>query len=384
MNNEQTPRKTARLIYADSETSADMLYAVGIMLPDPFIWIEIDDYPSVVVSDLEAARMRSALGEEANVYTTKETARQYDLQEKPPPRAEAIIPAITEHAAVTELEVPEDFPVGLAYKLNRAGLKISPVSPFFPEREQKNAHEIEFIRKAVRMAESGMQQAVAALRNADIDSDGALVWQEAPLTSEILQGIINAAIAREGGTAAHTIAAAGIRSAFPHDEGNGEIHANEPIVIDIFPRSNRTGYYGDLTRTFVKGTPPPIVAQAFEAVNEAKAAAKTEIAPERPAAAAHNAAADVLSAHGFTTSTSAESGPSGFIHSLGHGLGLNLHEWPRVSNAGETVLQPGHVMTVEPGLYYPEWGGVRLEDVVAVTENGYENLTRIPVFLAIA
>jgi len=225
-----------------------------------------------------------------------------------------------------------------------------------------------------------LAQAIELLRQARSDSDGILYLRGQPLTAEALRGEIAAAIARLGGTAAHTIAAPGAQGADPHLVGTGPIRRNEPIVIDIFPRIDATGYFGDLTRTVVKGQAPAIVRRAYDAVAAAQTAALSMVAAGVEASEVNAAAATALETAGFATDCAADP-PYGFIHGLGHGLGLEIHEGPRVNSRAELPLEVGNVITIEPGLYYPEWGGVRLEDVVVVRENDCENLTAAPRIL---
>ncbi|MBR6374154.1 MAG: M24 family metallopeptidase, partial [Victivallales bacterium] len=170
--------------------------------------------------------------------------------------------------------------------------------------------------------------------------------------------------------------------AFPHNTGEGAICANEPIVIDIFPRCCATGYFGDLTRTVVKGKAPDIVKKAFEAVYDAQRTVLQMLKPGVKGIEAHKKADDVMKAHGFKTDLKSET-PYGFIHGLGHGVGLEIHEKPSLNLRNPKPLVAGNVVTIEPGLYYPEWGGIRIEDMAMITEDGIDNFTNYPVFLEI-
>ena len=160
------------------------------------------------------------------------------------------------------------------------------------------------------------------------------------------------------------------------------MRAGEPIVLDIFPRVEATGYFGDLTRTVVRGPATEMVRRAFAAVEAAQEAARRTVRAGVPARDIHQAAAAALAAAGFSTDLTADP-PVGFIHGLGHGLGLEVHEAPRCNRTAVKPLLAGHVITLEPGLYDPAWGGIRLEDVVAVTETGCDTLTAAPIFLEI-
>ena len=220
---------------------------------------------------------------------------------------------------------------------------------------------------------------VEVLRGAAVAPDGTLLWNGETLTAETLRSEIDIAIARRGGCAAGTIAAPGRQGADPHCVGFGPIRAGEPIVLDVFPRSRDTGYYGDLTRTLAKGAVPEEVRRAFATVQEAQQLAFGAIRAGVPGRDPHLAVARLFEERGYETSTATPA--HGFFHGLGHSIGLDIHESPSLSPRNARPLEAGNVVTVEPGLYYPEWGGIRIEDDVLVTEDGCERLSSFPVFL---
>jgi len=202
------------------------------------------------------------------------------------------------------------------------------------------------------------------------------------LTSERLRAEIEVEFVRCGAAADSTIVAGGAQSAQPHCVGYGPLYAHTPIVMDLFPRDQATGYWGDLTRTVVKGTAPDVVAGAFQAVLDARDGAKQLIKRGAVPVGIHNFAHDLLAERGFPTGESG-TGSYGFFHGLGHGVGLDIHERPRLNTSNVRPLRGGEIVTVEPGVYYPDWGGVRLEDMVYVTDNGCDCLTEIETFLEI-
>lgn len=369
-----------RLIFADSERCANMRYAVPVPVPDPFLWFQNDDRQYVVARCLEIARLRKALPPGIRVMSWTECAEwagvsNEDKQLKTP----ALVAAVSQRLGVKRWLVPAEFPLLLAERVRAEGLELEPAETFFPGRAIKTDHQKECVRHGVRIAEAGLQRAVDILKESEAASDRTLRWHDAVLTSEILRGEIDAEIARRGGTASHTIVAPGVQGADPHNAGAGPICRDQPVVIDIFPSDDRTGYHGDLTRTVVKGTAADIVRQAFAAVDQARQRAIDLIRAGAECRAVHNAAATTLADAGFETNAKADT-PYGFFHGTGHGLGLEVHEPPGLGDRDGT-LEAGHVVTVEPGLYYPEWGGMRIEDVVAVTETGCERLTRFDIFL---
>ncbi|NLF18584.1 MAG: M24 family metallopeptidase [Lentisphaerae bacterium] len=372
---------SGRLIYAGSETCADLAYGSGFLAPDPFLWYEIPGESGLVVSILELGRARNEARPGLRIRSLEEARRAWGVPAAQRSPA-ALIAGLARASGVRHWAVPGGFPLGLARELGRRRLRLETREPFAPERECKTASEIAEIRAGVRLAEAGLAAGLEVLAAAAIRPDGWLTWEGRTLDADTLRGEIVARIARLGGTAARTITAAGVHGADPHDMGSGPIPAHVPIVIDIFPRVDRSGYFGDLTRTVVKGRATTAVRRVYEAVRHAQEAALAILAPGLTGQAAQRAAEAALEADGFPTDLSADP-PRGFIHSLGHGLGLEIHESPGLNSRNSRPLQAGHVVTVEPGYYDPAWGGIRLEDVVVITADGCENLTTAPKVLEI-
>lgn len=371
--------KQADLIFANSETSSDLLYACGFSAPDAFIYFALPSggEKGIIVSPLEQNRAEKERHEDIVVYGYD------DFPGVETTRSEALIKALAQRHDISRFRVPGNFPLLLAEKLRADGLMLEPESGnFFPQRECKSADEIADIIAAQRIAEAGMRRAIAVLRAATIDkADQSLSWEGESLTSERLRAEINVEVVRHGAIPVATIVACGAQAAEPHNKGSGRLFASQPIVIDIFPRAS-TGYWGDLTRTFVKGAASQVVKNAFSAVREARDYAKSRLRVGEIPAEIHREANRVLEKHGFFTGK--QDGKNfGFFHGLGHGIGLDIHEAPRLSPVNSRPLRGGEVTSVEPGLYYPEWGGMRLEDLVVVRENGCDTLTAIETFLEI-
>ena len=363
------------LIVASAESSADMLYATHLNLPDDFIYIGCGDTRVAIVSDLEYDRARANAMPGLTVRNQTEFGTGIKLVE--------LLKKIQQEYHIKKFRLPYDFPAGLAAQLHSAGVAccISEKN-FFPQRSIKAEFEIDFIRQAMLVNELAMQKAFDAIADCTVNSDNALLLNGELFTSEKLRSIIDSTLAANDAVGSGTIAAAGVQGSMPHNRGEGVIYANTPIVIDVFPRMNATGYYGDLTRTVVKGKAPEIVKKAFEAVKTVRDECKELVKANVAGKVAYDHALARLTELGFPTGSN-EKGFYGFFHGLGHGVGLEIHESPRLSRNVEHLLQAGEVVTVEPGVYYPEWGGIRLEDLVVVRENNCECITRIDTFLEI-
>jgi Xaa-Pro aminopeptidase len=228
-----------------------------------------------------------------------------------------------------------------------------------------------------------MAEGMEVLRRAKISQDRKLIYHGVPLTSERLRAVIDCAILQANGQAANTIVAGGKQGCDPHERGHGPLRAHEPIIIDIFPRSQKTGYFGDITRTVVRGHASEGMQKLYATVLQGQKIAFGKIRAKVKTADVHKAVQQFFVQQGYKTGRR-NGRMEGFFHGTGHGLGLEIHEAPRVSASSAEKLRPGHVVTVEPGLYYPELGGgVRLEDVALVMANGAKNLTRFEKVLEI-
>jgi Xaa-Pro aminopeptidase len=239
----------------------------------------------------------------------------------------------------------------------------------FPERAVKRRREVAWIRQAQRAAAAGLDRALMVLKASRETRDGVLIWRGQPLTSERLRSEIHQVLLAHGCGGFETIAACGPASADPHERGHGRLRARQPIVLDIFPRGLTHGYWGDLTRTVVKGPPSAVLQAMYAAVKEAHGAALAAVGPRVACRTVHRVASGVFERLGFRTETAARR-PKGFIHGTGHGVGLEVHESPSVS-ARPGRLRAGNVITIEPGLYDPAVGGVRIEDTIEVTSGGW-------------
>jgi Xaa-Pro aminopeptidase len=283
---------------------------------------------------------------------------------------------------IRSLVVPANFSALLADQLRAKGYSLQiKRDPFFAQRETKNSEEVKHITESLRVARLGLEAGIRALKRTKIKRDGYLYLNGRRLTSEILKTFVNTTIMAQGWLPSHTIISSGNQCVDPHHEGSGPIKAHSSIIFDIFPRSQRTGYFGDLSRTVVRGRASDKLKRMYATVQAGQQVAYDLIRDGANGKEIHQPILALFDARGFKTGRR-NGRMQGFFHGTGHGLGLDIHEPPRIGSV-EARLQTGHVVTVEPGLYYLGVGGVRLEDVVVVTPQGNRNLTDCPQFLEI-
>src|SRR5213593_1000516 len=372
----------AQLIYSASETDANMLWATRFFAPDPFIFIKKSRKTYLVMNDLEIDRAESQASVN-NVLSYSEYARRWQQRGIQFPPAAEVLVEVFKDLQIQTVEVPSTFPLDLADGLRNLGIKVNAkADPFWAQREIKTEQEIGFISESLRAAERGMEAGIDAVRRSEIRKDGYLYLDGTRLTSEILKRIIDTAIMSQGFVPSHTIAASGDQCVNPHDQGSGPIRANTSIIMDIFPRSQKTGYFGDITRTVVRGRASDRLKHAYHCVARGQEIAFRKIKDGASAYDLHFEIVNYFTSEGFPTG-SIDGRMQGFFHGSGHGLGLDLHEAPSFGSRSKNKLRSGNVVTVEPGLYYQGMGGVRLEDVVVVTKTGCRNLVDLPKFLEV-
>jgi len=361
-----------RLIVAASDSDPDMLYATRFFAPDPFIFLERNGKRTLVLSDLEIDRGRNqAEADEFLPYSKFEKEVQGKSKKAPP--YERVLAHFLAKEKVRSAVVPANFPLGYARELESKKIRLQPTNGlFWPERETKSEAELRQMRKALEITEAGMAGGIEVLKQSKPGKAQKLQWHGADLTSEILRAEIDTAVLRAGGLPANTIVAGGDQACDPHERGYGPLKANSLIILDIFPRSATTGYFGDLTRTVLRGRASDEQRRLWETVNQGQALALKKMKPGVDGLALHNEVKKFFTDQGYPTEVR-EGKQVGFFHGTGHGLGLEIHEHPRFQ---KTVFKVGQVLTVEPGLYYPGLGGVRTEDVVALTKSGIRMLSR--------
>jgi Xaa-Pro aminopeptidase len=370
------------LIHGDTVRVPELRHEVPLMLPDPFLYLERGGRRALVISSLEVPRVEAAaLDLEVR---TPEAFGLDELLAQGTGRSEAeleiAVRACLEYG-VTEALVPAGFPLELADLLRARGVDVRPDRELFAGRRRvKNEHELAGVRRAQAAATAGIASVAESLRRAEVASDGGLVLDGEPLTSERLRAGAEAVIAARGGAADDLIVSHGAQTAIGHELGSGQLREGEPIVLDFFPRDRESACFGDMTRTFVVGEAPEELRRFHALCREALDRALAAVRPGVTGKELHRLVCELFHEHGYPTQLSKEPGETledGFFHSLGHGVGLEVHEEPGLGRGG-TELVAGDVIAVEPGLYRSGFGGCRLEDTVLVTGNGCENLTDYP------
>jgi Xaa-Pro aminopeptidase len=375
----KTKTKSARLIVAASEQDPDMLYATNFWAPDPFIFLQRNGKRTLVLSDLEIDRgRRQAHADEFVMFSDVE--RDLQGKSKKTPRYEKVLAHFLKKRGVKSATVPANFPLSYAQELAANKIRVHPADGFFwPEREAKSDKEIEMMGRALRITEAGLKRAIEVLKASTPGSGKRLRWNGKTLSSELLRAEVDSAVLRAGGIPNGTIVAGGDQACDPHERGYGPLYANSLIILDVFPRDGRTGYFGDMTRTVLRGRASEPQRKLWDAVKAGQALALKNIKAGVDGMTIHKAIQELFASRGFPTGIR-NGRRVGFFHGTGHGLGLEIHEHPRLQ---KVVLKDRQVLTVEPGLYYPGVGGTRLEDVVVVTKTGCRILSRFPKQLEI-
>jgi Xaa-Pro aminopeptidase len=373
------------LIYGDTVRSPELRHEIPLTIPDPFLYAERDGARHVYVGSLELARIRELDGTEAHPY---EEVGWDELVASGMHREEIYRPLVLNAVRDLGIEravVPRYFPLELADHLRANGIELTPERELFSRRRRvKTRAELEGIRRAQRACEAAMDAARELLRAATPNGTG-LEVDGKPLTSEWLKRRIGEVFTEHDMLAGEFIVSHGAQTTVGHDMGSGQILVDEPIVIDLWPQDRDTGCFADMTRTYVVGDPPEALAEFQRLVWQALEQAIGDIKAGVQGRDVFVGTCEFFQAHGYRTPLSKEPGEvleDGFIHGLGHGVGLEVHEEPGMGVASRAPLVAGDVVTVEPGLYNPGFGGCRLEDLVLVTENGAENLTDYPYDLA--
>jgi Xaa-Pro aminopeptidase len=352
------------VMYASSR-DADMRYTTRFTTSDPFVYFQSESgNGTIIVSQMEA--VRAARESPAGVMTRTQAGLPDILKkEKDPLRATARMIA---GQAGKKILVPPHFPVALAKALEAWCTVIVDNGTVLSMRAKKSRSEIQTMKRVQEVTQTAMGHAVSIIRKSSVKK-GILHYKGKPLTSEFIRYSMHCLLLEHGCSAVDTIVSCGKDTAIPHMTGTGPLHADEPIIIDLFPVEDESGYYADMTRTVVKGEPSDEIREMYTVLQEAKRLAISHTRTGVSGADLYQEVVDFFKDHGYDSDT------RGFVHNLGHGVGLQVHEMPTVGPSGK-ALEAGNVITMEPGLYYPKIGGVRLEDIGAVTAKGFTNFTR--------
>jgi Xaa-Pro aminopeptidase len=375
------------LIVSDTIRSPDLRHAVPLAVPDAFLYAEVGGKRSVMISSLEAGRVNElGLGLEVLTYEDvggdellKQGLDSYQFEL-------ALILNACRQLGVESATTPAGFPLGIADHLRQQGLELEADQRFFDERRRvKTEHELAGIRRACRAVEAGVGVGVDMLRGAK-RSNGVLTLDGEPLTCERIKLAVERAFGEHGAAADEFIVSHGEQTAVGHDGGSGPIAADDVVLFDLFPRDRESACHSDFTRTFSLGTPPDELAEYHRLAKEALDLAVAAVKPGVKGSDIHRQVCDFFHAHGYKTQLHKEEGESlvdGYFHATGHGVGLEVHERPGVGRVESEPLVAGDVIALEPGLYRHGFGGVRLEDLVLVTEAGAEVLTSFPYDFAL-
>jgi Xaa-Pro aminopeptidase len=366
---------TPLLIIAASESDSNLYYATRFLAPDAFVYLRDREQSMLLMSDLEMDRAKAqAKVDTVLSYTTYEERVKARMSDRP--RVAHVVRELLNERGIKAFDVPTSFPIEYGDMFRGMGFTVGVrPDPLFPGRVRKQPHEVEAISATQRAVEEAVAAAMQMLRDADV-RNGMLYADGAVLTSERIKQLINVKLMERDCVAQHTIVACGVDACDPHNEGSGPLLANQPIIFDVFPRSSHSRYFADMSRTVVKGRASDGMKRLYEAVLEGQEWGAAQVKAGVDGQSIHQGICDRFKAKGYETGLK-DGRMQGFFHGTGHGVGIDIHEAPRVSKVSH-VLQPGEVVTIEPGLYYPAIGAARIEDMVLVTADGGVNLTRFP------
>ena len=363
--------KNALVMYAASETDANLFYATRFLVGDPVAYVQVGKRKMIVLNDLEIGRGRDEAGVD-EVLSLSEITKRVG---KGCTMAHVIERVLRDHGC-SSCEVPANFPLELADQLRKRRVRVAArPHPLFPDRLLKTPAEVRAIESAQRATEEAVEGALDLLRRSKIRGHK-IYHQGEVVTSELLKRVINVRLMERNCIAKNTIASSGDHGCDPHNRGTGPVKPDQTLILDVFPRSGDSHYFADMTRTVVKGKASDDLRRMYDAVLAAQLRGIELVRDGASGQAIHEEVARTLEARGFQTGP-VDGRMQGFFHGTGHGVGLDIHEPPRISKAG-AGLKAGQVVTVEPGLYYARRGAVRIEDLMVVGTDGCRNLTRAP------
>src|SRR5881397_2955157 len=357
---------TPLLFYADGYRFPDVYHSTRFLAPDPVIALEGVEELVLVVSSLEEGRARKE-----SRATTVLNINDYGAQElsgrgiSGPEFWATLMKRFLDARGLRRVAVAPYFPLAEADRLREMGVELVVANDLRERRRVKRPDEIAAIEAAQRATEAAWREGLDAIRRAKVRPDKTLELDGAVFTAERLRAIIESALLERGYASDGAICAPGPQAADPHQIGTEPLHAKEPIVMDIFPQHKQTRYWADMTRTVSKGEPPAEIRKIYDLVCRAQDAGIKALRPGVTGREIHELVEDIIFAAGYDTLRTGQKHDvndpvtRGFIHGTGHGVGLEIHEAPGIGRAGTSVLEIGDVVTVEPGIYDPDVGGVR-------------------------
>jgi Xaa-Pro aminopeptidase len=392
LDNILAEKKTeALLLYSESFKNSNMFYLTKFLAPDPFIFLKkVDKDPVIVVNQMEYPRaQKQSIVEDVRSYFDYKYIEVVKTAKEPHLGTMKFIAKVAkkELGIDTKICVPHDFPTMATDVLREENLIIKPMFNVVEKaRETKDTNEIDEIKAVQEVAEEVTAETIDLISNADVDANGTLIAEKRPLTVSRVKSFFGHKFLDHGCVMEEDIiVACGPKGSDPHYFGDPQdvLKANQPIILDIVPRSIQKRYWTDMTRTIVKGKASDEVRKMFNAVQEAKNASMDAIQAGVLGSDVYDVCCDVLEKAGYETTRGGKQIVKGLTHSLGHGVGLDIHEGPRMSELYKFPLKEHNIVTVEPGLYDPDVGGLRIEDIVEVTKAGCSNLTKMEIRLEV-
>ena len=376
----------AVLICGDTLRSPELRHEVPLGIGDPFLYLETDGRRAVLTNVLEVDRiaqqapeLERLLGEQFGRDELIAEGLSYEQIDR-----ELYVRAVRELGIVAAM-VPPDFPLAVADRLRAEGVELTPDDELFVERRRRKTDaELAGIRRAAHAGRGRAWRSARACCARPRSTATGCATRARSLTSEALRGRIREVCARLGAPAPDDIIVAPMRpgDAVGHEAGSGPLPAHAPICLDLWPQDEASGCWADMTRTWVRGDITDAVADLHRLVLEAHERSLEATRPGVLGVDVYGAACDVFEAAGHPTQRTKKPGETlqhGFFFGLGHGVGLEVHEAPALGRTGRAPLIAGDVVAVEPGTVDPEHGGMRVEDLVLVTDDGYELLDRTVV-----
>jgi Xaa-Pro aminopeptidase len=370
---------TVYLLHGDAVHSPEMRHEIGEAIADPLTFMDIDGHRIAVAGPFEVSTLQRREDLIDEVWNISDLGATELLADKSVPAHEIdpeLVLRALRRAGADSVRVPPGLGVAVADYLRANGIEVEvDADAWSLRRRRKSPGELEGIERAQRAADAAMVAAAHLFRSAEETSNGRLRFEGEILTAELVREAMSARLLASGAESEEILVQPGDQCLSGHELGSGPIRSGESVVIDCFPRDRRTGAHTDMTRTFVVGAPSTELVRLYEACRKALSVAFSAL--RAGTADAHDKVSEHFEALGFPTQRGHQ-GPGwpkeGFNHSLGHGVGLEVHEAPRMGRRSDELVA-GDVVAVEPGLYFPGVGGVRLEDTVLVTEDGVEHFT---------